>query len=317
MRAFQRLQEEIIKVNPDMSLFCWRARLGEVTYRGLLAHSPVEFASYYDTAQKVTKRESRSLHLLEFSVTNKGIRIEAEIVKMMDGAALKCDLPPDGDTVFVPMRYCRNDIYVRERPDLILFHHWFHADRKVIYIAKDADSQTFRSGIRYLHPTLMFIVAPLPALFRFEPVKGWPTLQWVSSLEHFLIPNDSLDIYIVHYQITYGGRGAGRFLAIYERRRAVLQPLRYALVSKYEAEEILQKLEGSAKGYSEVCSSVERFISTGRYTVEVEFESTILDLLVSECTSNNRQQLDTIHISLTNIDVPALSERADTSVLNK
>ncbi|KAF9872994.1 het and ankyrin domain protein [Colletotrichum karsti] len=44
-RAFQRLQEEILKNTNDMSLFAWTSNENQVS-RGLFAYSPIEFVSY-------------------------------------------------------------------------------------------------------------------------------------------------------------------------------------------------------------------------------------------------------------------------------
>ena len=70
-KAFTRLQEEIIKDNPDMSIFAWTAlENDEAEYMGLLAQSTKQFYS---------KDSLRVDHVsvfdtYEFSITNKGIR---------------------------------------------------------------------------------------------------------------------------------------------------------------------------------------------------------------------------------------------------
>ncbi|KAI0512989.1 heterokaryon incompatibility protein-domain-containing protein [Xylaria bambusicola] len=85
MRAFQRLQEEIIKSSTDMSLFCWRGTENEFLCRGILAHSPAEFATYHETSQNLRDNYDQTYSsylkgsLPEFSVTNKGVRIEADV----------------------------------------------------------------------------------------------------------------------------------------------------------------------------------------------------------------------------------------------
>lgn len=47
-KAFERLQEEILKQTEDNSLFAWRASSNSAAYRGLFAASPDEFLQSYD-----------------------------------------------------------------------------------------------------------------------------------------------------------------------------------------------------------------------------------------------------------------------------
>ncbi|PMD14250.1 hypothetical protein NA56DRAFT_674326 [Hyaloscypha hepaticicola] len=47
-KAFERLQEEILKQTKDNSLFAWRASSNSAAYRGLFAASPDEFLQSYD-----------------------------------------------------------------------------------------------------------------------------------------------------------------------------------------------------------------------------------------------------------------------------
>ncbi|KAJ9143474.1 HET-domain-containing protein [Pleurostoma richardsiae] len=76
-RAFRRLQEEIIKTTPDVTIFGWtrplplasqRAALPSSPYCGILAESPEEFAS--SASLKPFKGRSDT----DFSVTNRGIK---------------------------------------------------------------------------------------------------------------------------------------------------------------------------------------------------------------------------------------------------
>ncbi|KAI0108772.1 HET-domain-containing protein [Hypoxylon sp. NC0597] len=83
--AFMRLQEEIVKDNGDLSIFAWvdsPPGLSGVdgwmrqTYRGVFARSPREFAGCHQIRQRI-----RGVFLnKEFTVTNKGLRIEAALV---------------------------------------------------------------------------------------------------------------------------------------------------------------------------------------------------------------------------------------------
>ena len=74
-KAFFRLQEEIIKQIPDLSIFAWTALPNSgVKYTGLLAREPAEFIN---TRNLVLLQEE--LDILDFSITNLGIRIHVAV----------------------------------------------------------------------------------------------------------------------------------------------------------------------------------------------------------------------------------------------
>jgi hypothetical protein len=96
-RAFERLQQEFMKTSTDHSLFSWR---GPGAERGPFARSPAEFRHCKDlTAGKG--------HSLDFSMTNRGLRIDLPLMTVEDGnfaAVLDCHGPDD----------CRRAIYLKE-----------------------------------------------------------------------------------------------------------------------------------------------------------------------------------------------------------
>ncbi|KAF2398077.1 NAD(P)-binding protein [Trichodelitschia bisporula] len=70
VRAFIRLQEEIIKISDDHSLFAWRDTVPSPSrYRGLLARSPLEFQDAHDVVP--LERESGE----PYTITNRGLSI--------------------------------------------------------------------------------------------------------------------------------------------------------------------------------------------------------------------------------------------------
>ncbi|KAI1156065.1 heterokaryon incompatibility protein-domain-containing protein [Nemania diffusa] len=170
-RAFQRLQEEIMRNSADMSLFCWKAGLGGQKYRGLLARSPVEFASYYDTFRQSQNRWHTAEPEKEFVVTNKGIRIEADLGEFVHTngiiTALRCTLPPDDHVVFIPLRHYRESIYVRQTPDSIMIVDLVGTQMKTIYIAKDIDSEASKALAERMDSMNIFDRNPLPPAFRY------------------------------------------------------------------------------------------------------------------------------------------------------
>ncbi|KAG8666742.1 hypothetical protein FPOAC2_11865 [Fusarium poae] len=70
-KAFERLQEEIIKQTTDMSIFAWKATDETQDYRGILAQSPDEFVHCRHLSQAPTMRKG-----FETTMTNKGLRLE-------------------------------------------------------------------------------------------------------------------------------------------------------------------------------------------------------------------------------------------------
>ena len=121
-QAFIRLQEEIIRDKNDLSLFAWRAR-DSSTHRGILAHSPDEFAglSSLEFEQDIKFNP-------DFSMSNKGLRIntflrpldaESRTVVMplhcYDEGAKGEKMPPQFG-VYLQHEGAR--VYVRIRPDV-------------------------------------------------------------------------------------------------------------------------------------------------------------------------------------------------------
>lgn len=86
-KAFERLQEEIIKQTTDMSIFAWKAKDKSQQYRGILAQSPAEFAHCYRLRLAPSMRTG-----FETTMTNKGLRLET-CLGDKDILNLACQLP--------------------------------------------------------------------------------------------------------------------------------------------------------------------------------------------------------------------------------
>jgi hypothetical protein len=96
-RAFQRLQEEIIKTSDDPSIFCWKTKSSTfATWRGCFANSPAEFVdsggidlcdSEFATTNKYndlgTPNEFR-FGMTAWSMTNRGLSVTMPIVPFED-----------------------------------------------------------------------------------------------------------------------------------------------------------------------------------------------------------------------------------------
>ncbi|GAW21814.1 hypothetical protein ANO14919_113390 [Xylariales sp. No.14919] len=95
-RAFIRLQEEIIQVNHDLSIFAWKAEPNGQRFRGLLAQSPSEFRHCRDA------RLSYHLNVnTDYSITNRGIQFDTGLGRDSDGnylLLLGCTLRDEGNS---------------------------------------------------------------------------------------------------------------------------------------------------------------------------------------------------------------------------
>ncbi|KGQ07306.1 Vegetative incompatibility protein HET-E-1 [Beauveria bassiana D1-5] len=75
-RAFRRLQEEIMKVSDDQSLFAWSVSVDEEQgLTGLLAHSPADFAGCADLVEPRQRWNHQP-----YSMTNRGLSLEMPMV---------------------------------------------------------------------------------------------------------------------------------------------------------------------------------------------------------------------------------------------
>ncbi|KAI1313232.1 HET domain-containing protein [Xylaria venustula] len=318
LKAFQRLQEEIMKASTDMSLFCWKAKPGGSWYRGLLAYSPLEFASYYDTSRLSRKSVSWSSIGLEteFAVTNKGIRIEAELsyVNSWRRTALRCNLPPDDYVVLIPIRLYRDDVYVREDPDRIFECETAEIEKKSIYISKHVGERVVKDLQKSMDLKLSFIISPIPAPFHLIPVKGWPTKQWDYNADHnlqlFSLTGAKINTCILVYQLKYEGLEVNEFAIICQKHSSAADSLRYAIVPMQEARHILEELEGSQKSDIESISKMEKFIIAERQTAEIESAISKSSLFISKYSPNEEQKENALYISFACSDDIILSKRS-------
>jgi hypothetical protein len=86
-KAFERLQEEIIKQTTDMSIFAWKAKDESQDFRGILAQSPDEFGHCGHLRRAPSMRYG-----FETSMTNKGLRLNTFLAND-DTLDLACLLP--------------------------------------------------------------------------------------------------------------------------------------------------------------------------------------------------------------------------------
>lgn len=84
-RAFQRLQEEIIKGSSDETIFAWRQGLGHISLhenfsaRGVLASSPRDFAES-ESFETAMTRKGRPENTTPYMITNRGLQMELQLL---------------------------------------------------------------------------------------------------------------------------------------------------------------------------------------------------------------------------------------------
>jgi hypothetical protein len=119
-KAFIRLQEEIIKESPDMSIFAWKASI-DMDYSGLLARSPAEFKD----ARCLMTSQDALFGISDFSITNRGIRFN---VPLAWHPPTGCYILPANhaedrglvaDPVGLWLRQVGSDLFVRANPQYL------------------------------------------------------------------------------------------------------------------------------------------------------------------------------------------------------
>lgn len=320
-RAFQRLQEEIIKNSTDMSLFCWQATESEQSYRGLLAQSPAEFASYYhiDLKSRTGLSWAAGGQEKEYSVTNKGIRIDAELLSAEVGGALRkllrCTLFPDNTVVNIVIRHYRDNIYVRELPAIITPSDSTEIERKVIYVAKDVNKRMSEKLRGSLDPMLRLKVSHLPADLSLVPKMGWPAEQWQSEAQQFHLTTSTICKCLVVYELFKKGDKINEFVVLCQRNASASQPLRYAIVPLHDVATIVSQMGVVAEKGSApigVAAEMERHIVSGKQTMEFEMDTRVCRLFISRFAPYpEAETVDTLYITLVAGDKPLRMEPSD------
>ncbi|THU96845.1 HET-domain-containing protein [Dendrothele bispora CBS 962.96] len=118
-KAFTRLQQQIIELSDDRSIFAWIASVGEMESRGLLARSPCEFRSSREVG--ISKPDSLGL-ASSYSLTNSGLHIHLPLTPIesnLEGdlflAYLNCQSEKDGCYLSVYLRRTTDGRYIRSR----------------------------------------------------------------------------------------------------------------------------------------------------------------------------------------------------------
>lgn len=119
-RAFIRLQEEIMKVSDDHTIFAWMSRTWDNNIAGFLATSPAAFAASGNFI-----RSSHEISRAPFTVTNKGLHLQLPLIAFNSPkqylAVLNCqEIGKVGKLLGIWLRSFRTGDYIaRDRCDEI------------------------------------------------------------------------------------------------------------------------------------------------------------------------------------------------------
>ncbi|KAI0838505.1 HET-domain-containing protein [Hypoxylon sp. FL0890] len=219
-KAFMRLQEEIVKDTGDLSIFAWvdlppglsgMDSWIQQSYRGIFARSPREFANCHNIRQRI-----RGVFLnKEFTVTNKGLRIETALVDVPSasqdlvwnlGVSDEVDWPMDnpGGWVGVYLAKTANG-YVRSNP-YALFKAGpgtmrIRCDSALIHIQKDLRAFESESIEKRFRGAICIDFAQVPC----QIVAVMPPQLWDEKRHLFLNLGEGINAYIllrIHFTIN-------------------------------------------------------------------------------------------------------------------
>lgn len=203
-RAFWRLQEEIIKTTPDLTIFSWKRRFEHLhdydpvdrTYCGVLARSPRDFADCGWFTFISTSSEA------EFVLTNQGIKIHVPmILERLCGAQGQRYVFPVcvtvlGRTLGIKLRKYGPSQFVREDPcNLVPVdpHRRESVSRTVHFLTQgfwlDRPSQDVINNFQFYWRRRHALKIRVPPEMRISNVQPWS--RWDDEDRVFFLPEGS------------------------------------------------------------------------------------------------------------------------------
>ncbi|KAL0778303.1 hypothetical protein CaCOL14_005956 [Colletotrichum acutatum] len=219
---------------------------------------------------------------------------------------LRCTLFPDDYVVFIPLRYHRDNIYVRELPTTIIPSRTTRHEQETIYIAKDVDERMSINLQAKMAETLSIDSSLLPAKFSLEMMETWPKNLWQSQRQQYALPGSKLFTCITSYSVYFETVKVGEVCLICQRHSSALQPLRYALIPLQEAtgragimSQIKDHESSGARGQPiEAFSLMEQFIIDGRQAVDLSHGDLSFSLFVTRY-SETEESSDKLYLKVT------------------
>ncbi|KAK2770905.1 HET domain-containing protein [Colletotrichum kahawae] len=208
-KAFRRLQEEIARETNDLSLFAWRVphptESESQMFRGLFARSPSEFSSCATITKSVIRHDTQQ----EFSLTNKGVRIQTKLYKHAENAhVMSLGLRLASGTPVCVSLTRTTDGFVRNEPWSLEYGQAVKGpdtvrDMFTIHIRKDVTPQEDSDIRRQMHRSFR-IAFELPASLKLEHVVPDPDYLW-DSVHSTLLSNDPSKSSAAKLNITISG----------------------------------------------------------------------------------------------------------------
>jgi hypothetical protein len=214
-RAFVRLQEEIMKISADESLFAWRGERPGIHFQGLLAMSPGFFVHSGSITPKITTQRTSP-----FAVTNMGLRMEVMLHKTSEIKETIESHDPDEDfeSLYVAVLNCgettfgnfvgvllgclceeyQAGTFVRIDPGGLIFidpntYQPLESSRKTISVRLAETSDPWALDIfareKYLEREKQYRALWLKASPKdFDITDAWPQDSWVTDRDFMWIP---------------------------------------------------------------------------------------------------------------------------------
>ncbi|KAI4621110.1 uncharacterized protein J4E87_006738 [Alternaria ethzedia] len=204
-KAFQRLQEEIIRSKADLSIFAWQCikppRVDRWTLTGVLARSPQEFSNGH-TVGRMYRRETH-----DFSITNVGIKTRLRNLWAPDyGYVMQLNSYSGltGKYLALRLRKIGPEMYLREGPyDLLEYATGAFSERRPVerYLLTTIPviprfSERLDPSARFQHAGKLLrfmrrspVRVKLPSTFKL--MKIWPADRWDEEDRLFFVSGDS------------------------------------------------------------------------------------------------------------------------------
>ncbi|THU97116.1 HET-domain-containing protein [Dendrothele bispora CBS 962.96] len=166
-KAFVRLQQEIIKISDDRSIFAWIAPAGQKEPRGLLARSPYEFRASGDVSMSAIIPVEHSL----YSFGNNGLHIHLPLEATSASrsgsyflAPLHCLSKQDNKYLSLCLFQTEDERYVRCRAsELILTSSSSEGLPMYSVVVKEVLASRTLKHKQQISPTLNFHIRPHPS----------------------------------------------------------------------------------------------------------------------------------------------------------
>jgi len=204
-KAFQRLQEEIIRSKADLSIFAWQCTpppgVDEWTLTGVLARSPQDF-SHGHVVERMYRRETH-----DFAITNVGIKMRLRNLWAPDFSyvmQLNSYSAVTGKHLALRLRKVGPEMYLRKGPyDLLEYTTGAFSERRPVdrYLLTSIPaiprfSEWLDPSARFQHAgRLLSFMRQSPIHIKLPPtfklIKLWPADRWDQEDRLFFVSGDS------------------------------------------------------------------------------------------------------------------------------